>query len=111
MVNSGDLDQRITFQAKISTPDGAGGSTTSWADIAVTPTVWAQVIPLMGREGAQEGGDAATANYKFTIRHRTDISEIDGIIWNGSNYNIRRVERVSGRELFLVVIAERGVSN
>jgi SPP1 family predicted phage head-tail adaptor len=111
MVDSGDLDQRVTFQTKVNTSDGAGGSTTTWADVADTPTVWAQALPLMGREITQESGDAATAEYKFTVRYRTDISEVERIVWNGSNHNIRRVERTSGRELFLVIIAERGVSN
>lgn len=110
MVNTGELDQRITFQTKANTPDGAGGSTTAWGDVSETPTVWAQALPLMGREITQEGGDAATAQYKFTFRYRTDISEVDRIVWNGSNYNIRRIERTSQRELMTVAIAERGVA-
>lgn len=111
MIFAGHLDQRVTFQTKANTSDGAGGSTTAWADVADTPTVWAQALPLTGREMAQEGGDAATAQYKFTVRYRTDISEIDRIVWNGSNFNIRRVERTSGRELFTVMIAERGAAS
>lgn len=111
MTSTGDLDQRITFQAKVNTSNGAGGFRTAWADVADTPTVWAQALPLMGREISQESGDAATAEYKFTFRYRTDISEVDRIVWNGSNFNIRRVERTSGRELFTVAIAERGVAS
>lgn len=111
MANAGHLDQRITFQGVVDTPNGAGGFSSAWGDIATTPTVWAAVKPLMGREVSQESGDAATAEYKFTIRYRDDISEINRIVWNGENYNIRRVERTSQRDLFTVVIAERGVSS
>ena len=109
MIGAGDLDQRITFQAATLTPDGAGGSTEVWSDFGDTPAVWAHVKPLTGREVMQEGGDAANADYRFTVRWRDDVSEIHRIVWNGSYYNIRQVMRVSGRQLFLSIVAERGV--
>lgn len=109
MMMVGDLDQRITFQAATLTSDGAGGSTETWADLSDTPTVWAHVKPLTGREVVQEGGDAANANYRFTVRWRDDVSEIHRIVWNGSYCNIRQVMRTSQRELYVAIIAERGV--
>lgn len=110
MANAGNLDQRITFQTETLTPDGMGGNTAVWGSVVDTPEVWAEVIPLSGRELRQEGGDAAVAEYRFTVRYRTDVSENDRILWEGVTYNIRRVERTSQRKLFTVFIAERGVS-
>lgn len=109
MVSAGYLDQRVTFQAQNLSPDGTGGFTEAWADFGDTPTVWAHVKPLRGREVIQEGSDAAVAEYRFIVRYRADVVEADRIVWNGSAYNIRQVMRTSGRELFLQIIAERGV--
>lgn len=109
MGRPGQLDQRVTFQGKTMTPDGGGGNTTAWTDFATTPTVWAHVKPLRGTEIMREGGDVATADYRFTIRHRGDVSEVDRIVWGGTVYNIRQVHRVSAREMYLTIDAERGV--
>lgn len=104
----GRLDQRITLRAATRTPDGAGGFTTTWADFATTPKVWARVEMPRGREMMAEGRTTATAMTKFTIRNRSDVSETHGLLWGGEHYNIRAVFRKGTREPFLTLEAERG---
>lgn len=106
----GNLDQRITFQRFSVTPDGIGGTTEAWADIATSPTVWAKVTPRIGKEAMVEGRMNASAMATFTIRYREDITELDRLIWRGEAWNIRRVMRVSQRGLYLEIDAERGVA-
>ena len=110
MANAGQLDQRITFQASTGVSDGAGGITTGWSDFAATPTVWAAVKAKSGGEAFADDRTNATATYSFTIRNRSDIDERHRIVWGGEAYNIRNVLRIGGRELFLVIEAERGVA-
>jgi len=105
----GKLDQRITLQSKTLTPDGGGGSTEAWGNLAADPTVWAAVKPMTGSEIMREGGDVAVAMYRFIIRNRSDLDERFRIVWEGSSYNIRQVQREGGRALYLTIIAERGV--
>ena len=106
----GKLDQRITLQRFAETPDGIGGVTRAWADLSVTPKVWAHVKPRVGREGMESGRVNASLLATFTIRHREDVSELDRIVWKGEAWNIRRIMRVSQRQQYLEVDAERGVA-
>ena len=110
MVGAGELDQRITFQSYSSVSDGAGGYTRTWANFSSVPTVWAKAQPVRGSEGFEEGRTNATQTYLFTVRYREDVNEADRILWRGEEYNIRTVKRVSGRNINLVIEAERGAS-
>jgi len=107
-MTAGSLDQRITFQEGIETSDGAGGISTSWADIVTVPKVWARVWPKSARELTEEGRINAVGLYAFKIRNRSDISEKHRIIWGGENYNIRAVRRSGDRVGYLFIDAERG---
>lgn len=106
----GAMDQQITFQRFTETSDGAGGSTQAWLNLPVNGTVWAAVKAKSGRESMNENRMTAVFVTVFTIYHRTDISELDRIVWNGENYNIRAILRTSGREMRLQIEAERGVA-
>ena len=109
-MKAGALDQRVTFQAYTFTPDGAGGQTRALANVASVPTVWASVKSVRGSEVFREDRTAAIGSYLFTVRYRTDINEGDVIVWRSETYNIRNVKRSSGRELYLVIEAERGAA-
>ena len=109
MANSGKKNQPITFQRKTQTPDGSGGSTTSWANFTETPEVWADVIAKAGREGDDEGRVNARFTVLFRIYNRSDVTELDRILWEGVNYNIRGIRREGVEALDLVIEAERGI--
>lgn len=106
----GKLDQQITFQRSVDTADGAGGVTRAWANLATDATVWAKVTARAGRESLDEGRMTASFVKLFTVHNRDDLTELDRIIWNGENYNIRGIRREGGRNLLLVIEAERGVA-
>lgn len=105
----GKLTERITLQANTPAADGAGGMVESWANFASVPEVWAEVTPIRGGSGVQDGAYNATGTWRFRIRNRDDVSELDRIQWQGDLYAIVRVERVGPRPLYLDIIAERGV--
>ena len=111
MSGAGNIDQRITFQAQVRTPDGAGGSTLGFADVATSPTVWAAVYAIRSNETDTEGRLNAAGLYKFTVRNRFDINETHRIIWRDEPYNIRNIKRMGARELYLEIEAERGVAS
>ena len=111
MTEIGKLDQRITFQRVTLTPDGGGGMVRAWADLTQTPKVWAHVRPRLGSEGMDQGRMNASSFATFTVRHREDISEVDRLVWKGEAWNIRRIMRVSQRQQYLEIDAERGVAS
>ncbi len=106
----GKADQRITFQRFAATADGIGGTTQAWANLASVPTVWAKVTPRIGNERMEDGRMNASATATFAVRYRSDITELDRIVWRGECWNIRRVMRKSGANLWLEIDAERGVA-
>lgn len=103
---AGELDQRVTFRRQVSAPDGMGGSTLSWTDIA---TVWAHVRPMSGREREHSDRLNAQANYLMVIRNRTDIDETSIAVWKGQEFNVRFAKN-RARSRFLELEAERGVT-
>jgi SPP1 family predicted phage head-tail adaptor len=111
MMDAGNLDQRITFQRRTETPDGGGGTTRTWANLPSTPTVWANVKAKGGRESLMEGRVNATFVVVFTIRQRSELTELDRIIWNGEAYNIRGILRQGTRVQYMQIEAERGVAD
>lgn len=77
----GSMRERITLQEEVRTEDGAGGFTTSWADLSFTPSVWARVEPLEGRERLQAMQVDARASHRVTVRYRSDLKASQRIVW------------------------------
>jgi len=79
-IEAGQLRHRITFQTPVVTgQDAAGAQISGWVDFA---TVWANVMPIGGREifaGQQVYPDADT---RITIRWRRDLDPKMRILWN-----------------------------
>lgn len=109
-MGAGAMDQRITLQRATALSDGAGGVTWVWADLPVNASVWAAVKSRVWREALTEGRVAASYVMTFTIYNRSDLSEVDRIVWNGENYNIRGISRNGGAAITLSIDAERGVA-
>lgn len=106
MIGAGELDQRVTLQRPDSTPDGRGGVTKGWSDIA---TVWARVRPIAGRERAAAGQIEAAATYRVTIRRRTDVTADCRILWQGVAMNIRFAPASGSRAMWTVIDCDAGV--
>lgn len=105
-MDPGQLDQRVTLQSVSSTTDAGGGRVETWATVA---TLWANVRPLSGRERLQADQIESPANYRVTIRRRTDITTDKRIVWKGKNLNIRFDGFNSPREGYMTFDAEMGV--
>ena len=76
--DASDLRHRVLIQAPTRTPDGQGGSTVTWADVA---TVWAQVTPGTGGERVIAHGLREQSPYDVRIRYRADVSAQNRLIW------------------------------
>jgi SPP1 family predicted phage head-tail adaptor len=108
MGKPGKLDQRITFEAFSEVADGGGGTVKTWAQLASNPTVWARVQASSGGERFDDGRTTATTMTAFWVRNRSDVTELDRILWGGVYYNIRNVMRQGVRDMYVKIIAERG---
>lgn len=59
------LRRRLILEAPDRLPDGAGGFTQVWSPLS---EVWAEVIPLQGREVTSSGGTLSQSGYRMTLR-------------------------------------------
>ncbi|WP_377810620.1 phage head closure protein [Azospirillum sp. A29] len=106
MIGAGELDQRVRIEQPADTPDGRGGVTKGWAELA---TVWAKVRPIAGRERAAAGQIEAAATYRVVIRRRTDVTTDCRILWQGRTMNIRFVPASGSRAMWTVIDCDAGV--
>jgi len=104
---AGKLDQRISIKQATNTPDGIGGVTESWSELA---EVWANVAPMAGREEDRQGAVRENRMYMITIRNRSDILNDMVIDWGGDRYNIRNIKQPPDRKMYLEIVAEYGVA-
>lgn len=88
-IDSGRLNKRVTIEAESRTGNGQGGYTTSWAPIAGTPTVWAEIIGLSGDEALSAGVSRNVQQWRVTIRRRDDITTKHRLTHGGRVFNIK----------------------
>lgn len=59
------LNRRLTLEAPVRLPDGAGGFTAGWE---VLGTLWAAIAPGTGREAAAVGAALSRVVLRITVR-------------------------------------------
>lgn len=105
MLDAGKLDQRITLQSRAAGTDGMGQASGAWQDVA---TVWAQVLPLRGREFFAAAAVQQEASIKVTLRYRPDVSPSMRVIWQGVAHDITSVVQLGGRKEWLELLMITG---
>lgn len=123
LVRRGDrvlLDQRVRIEREVRVPDGGGGASVEWVELV---TVWARVEPLTGRERDHAQQAQHPADYRVTMRYRTDVRESDRLIWDGlppandgqspqgapRPMAVRFIARPSARSLYMQIDCQAGV--
>lgn len=84
----GRFNQRVTFQERVSSTNDFGEEVSTWQDIATTPSVWAIVEPLRGREFFQAGQMQSAADVRITILYRADVHERLRVLWKDVPHEI-----------------------
>lgn len=103
MINAGKMDRQIIIEEKSVTRDDFGAETVIWQDVA---TVWAEVLPISGREVFNAGKIFAEATTLFRIRWRSGLTEDMRISYGGQYYGVSYLREVGRREL-LEITASR----
>lgn len=104
-MNIADLRHRLTIQEPVRTPDGGGGFTTVWQDIAAEPVVFAGVIQTSGGESFRDQQVTAGAVYRITLRYRADITPAHRLVEGTTVYNITALRDPDGAGAWLEIAA------
>lgn len=103
-MKSGELDRRITIQTYSVSQSTSGEETKTFSTLA---TVWAKVEMTKGSEGFEADQLTAQAMTKFTIRYRTDVTEIMKILYGTVYYDIISIAEGVGRHVETIIIGQR----
>lgn len=85
MLNSGDLDQRITLQSPSASVDVLGQRVETWTTVA---TLNAKATPLRGREFFAAGAMQSDAQVRFTVRWRSGVTGSMRVLWRGVAHSL-----------------------
>lgn len=70
MTAIGELRARLVLEEPVRTPDGGGGASESWVEVA---TVWGRIEGRPGGETVQADRVTATLTHTITIRYRAGV--------------------------------------
>lgn len=99
------LAQPVTLQQPVLTPDGGGGFTPGWEDVA---SVFAEIAELAGVEGAGAARQTETLSpCRITILYRADVTPDMRILAADTAYGIVSVRDPDGARRWLEIIAEK----
>ena len=91
MIRAGDLDKRVTIQAKTVTFNAYNEPIETWSELA---TVWAEAITKdsKGREFTAAQKLFAEVSIVFRIRYRADVTPVHRVVYAGRTFGILAVE-------------------
>lgn len=99
----GTLRHRLTLEQTSLTPDGGGGVTENWVQVA---QVWGEIEPLKGRERVEAARIAGRHMYDISLRFRDDVEPAMRFRLGVRIFHILSTEDVSGRGKWLKALCE-----
>jgi SPP1 family predicted phage head-tail adaptor len=78
----GRLNQRITIQRRGQTTNALNEQVDAWTDVC---KVWAEVLPVRGKEYFAAEKLENSTQYKVRIYHRADVNNNMRIVWPAMN--------------------------
>lgn len=108
MRKAGKLRHRITIEQPVTTRDGIGGVVRGWATFM---TVWAEVVPLSGREFLAAQATQSSVNARITIRYVHGVTDLMRVIHREQVYSIHAVLPDPTFREHLTLMCETGVEH
>lgn len=106
-VGIGDLRVRLALQAPLTSADGGGGVTTTWALVA---EVWAALHPSSGSETFEADGLKGRVSHEIWIRYRAGVEPKMRFVLGTRVFEIRAVIDTGERHRFLRCLVEERIA-
>jgi SPP1 family predicted phage head-tail adaptor len=88
VIDSADLNRRITIQSRAATQDSFGQQTQTWADVI---SCWARIEQLQGRELELAQALNSEITHQVTVRYRPAVTSAMRAVYQGRVFNILAV--------------------
>lgn len=108
-MNAGMLRTPVTFYSKALTTDGAGGYTSADSAISGAPT-FCHFKSLSGYERMMAARLDAQTKARIVVRYHAGINENDTAEIGGEKYQIRYINNLEMRNMWLEIDLEGGVA-
>lgn len=104
-MKAGELRNQIQIYNLTVTPDGAGGTTSTYT---LAQTLWAKIVAKTGKRDFEDSRISLDETYEMTIRYDDypEFSQLDKIVFNDSLYVVQSFYTVQERKrlsLFIVL--------
>ena len=111
-LRAGALGQRISLQQRTLAQDATGSQLTTWNDVA---TVWAEVVPLSGRELIAARAISAETSHQITMRWQPAFADPKTVaamrvVFHGRYFNINASIDEDERNRMLVLLVSEGMN-
>ena len=102
-VDPGWLRARLVLEAPADLPDGQGGVSEGWTELA---TLWGRIEPLRGAPDETGGAATAVVTHRVTIRYREDVLHAMRFTHRGRALLIRTVRDPDESRRYLICDCE-----
>ena len=108
----GSMRHRVELYSRTESRDSYGEVDVTWS---LKDTVWASLDYISANSAGVEGVEAekviSMQKPTFTIRHRDDVDETWKVRWDGQDYDIRQVLRLTGKKgynrMYMKLVCEK----
>ena len=101
-MKAGELRNQIQIYNLSVTPDGAGGSTSTYT---LAKTLWAKIKAKTGSRDFEDSRISLDQTYEMTIRYDDypEFSQLDKIMFNGGLYVVQSFSTVEERKKTIII--------
>ena len=103
MKRAGALRHRVKLEQATKTPDGGGGSSIVWDEVA---SLWVAIKPLSGRELLTAGQFASRLTHEIIMRYRVSVLPEMRLRKGSRLFAIKAVIDVDEKQTWLRVLCE-----
>lgn len=100
----------LSIQKIVLTPDGGGGFSTSWENIAINPTVHADISSAGESERYLATKMQSRKLYHIRIRYRNDVDTAMRLHGAAGSFEILSLQDMDGKKHILDILAEKDES-
>jgi SPP1 family predicted phage head-tail adaptor len=105
-MNFARLRERLTLEAPMRTPDGGGGATLAWQNVA---ELWAHVRPISGDERLRHDQLSGRLTHEVWIRYRPGVVPAMRFTQGPRIYEIVAVIEADRRRRLKCLVEERSL--
>jgi SPP1 family predicted phage head-tail adaptor len=100
-MQSAKMDNKVTIFSRVETQNEYGELILT---DSMKASVWANVVPIGGKETWMAQQIVPEAKFKMLIRYRDDLDETDMVLFQGKEYDIAYIAQIGRKEGLEVVV-------